>query len=80
MPREIVKYAEYTATEDFSQKPVGDELSICWGRAGELVQLRYQRRGEDPNIDQYVDLTRRDVNRMMRVLRNARDEAFGRDE
>jgi hypothetical protein len=94
MPREVVKYAKDVALagvnvpedinwEDAMKVPpkmVGDELSLCWGKGREPVQLRYQHRGGPPNIDQYIDLSRSDINRLIRTLRKARDQAFGRDE
>lgn len=45
--------------------------SVTWTRGGKVVQLF---------TEQYVDLDRHAINRLIRVARAARDQAFGKDE
>lgn len=69
MPREFVPAA---ASNDPSQVQIG------WGKEAEYVQLATND-GED-HKGKFVRLDRRGCNTLIRKLRRARDDAFGRDE
>lgn len=51
------------------------EMAICEIKSGEVVEHGYD--GETPR---YIQLDRTGLNRLIRILRRARDDAFGRDE
>jgi hypothetical protein len=59
-------------------------LAVCWTRAGALVSLGPVARAEDgSDVDvpgHWVNLDWSQCNRLIRFLRNARDQAFGRPE
>lgn len=57
-------------------------VGVGWGRDQGMVQLGtvYDRDSYDPCLGVYVDLDRNQINKLIRVLRRARDQAFGRDE
>lgn len=85
MPKEYIESAEFFPESDNSpRKPI--KTKITWSRedAGGHVQMTvfrdegtYQSEHELP---MYMTLERSQINRMIRVLRRARDQAFGRDE
>jgi hypothetical protein len=74
MPREYVYTDEY-----------GPQLaaSVGWNK-GHSVQLATIRNGQEASADPchglYMDLDRSSINNLIRLLRKARDQAFGRDE
>jgi hypothetical protein len=89
MPKEIIKRANYlypahTVDEPWpeSNKVTGDHLAIHWGREVESAQLHYIRYDDDSqkSIDAFIDLGRREINSLIKFLRTARDQSFGRDE
>lgn len=83
MPKVTVKYPRWTGDWDNSL-PQGSEIQLCWGRERDLVQLHVQyhgdRSGDVEPFDYYFDIDRSVINNMIRTLRRARDQAFGRDE
>jgi hypothetical protein len=68
------------------EKHGGDTAAVRvgWQRDTEVqiatVLLPGGEWGEEPNVGQFVDLDRYTLNRLIRVLRRARDQAYGRDE
>lgn len=67
---------EYPASDAHTETKLG--LSVGWHKAGWL-QLYMETPGED-GIAYVVDLNRYETNLLIRRLRTARDQAFGRDE
>jgi hypothetical protein len=59
-------------------------LAVCWTRAGALVSLGPVARADDGTDVEvpghFVDLDWAAVNRLVRFLRTARDQAFGKPE
>jgi hypothetical protein len=61
-------------------------VSLGWSRqdAGGYVQLGTIRNGKEHSFDPadglYADLDREGINDLIRLMRRARDQAFGRDE
>ena len=90
MPKETV-YGELLTFED-GEEESEDERPIAqvrWSRESGDVQLvtrkkGYEIAGPDDELTyaygMYVDLDRRGINDLIRHLRRARDQAFGRDE
>ena len=91
MPAEHV-YGEQTILEDSDEAPMVPIVDVRWGREGGYVQVVTKATdahggrlaGESPDTHftdgMYVDLGRDAINRLIRNLRRARDQAFGRDE
>lgn len=86
MPKEYI-YSNRVAID----QETGDEsllnpnrIKITWNRDASYVQLAtVNPETEDTfeaNSGWYVDLERREINQLIRVLRRSRDQAFGRDE
>jgi hypothetical protein len=85
MPKEYVYGETFDQVED--EQPV---VVVGWSRETEHVQVVTRRKGYEvhgPDDDpipvaygMYVDLDRRGINDLIRYLRRARDQAFGRDE
>jgi hypothetical protein len=87
MPRELLSVSGLT------QDPVA--IDVAWGR-GTHVQMATLSHPELPSLSGsleftttpdeptrqgfYVDMSRESINRLIRVLRKARDQAFGVDE
>jgi hypothetical protein len=89
MPREYVYGAHWPDTDPKEwgeNTPFQMCASIGWSRedAGGGVQLATVRNGAEHSFDSedglYMDLDRRGINELIRLLRKARDQAFGRDE
>lgn len=85
MPKETVKYPKYEGDWRTEQQTKhGTALHIGWTRGGDAVQLlvtNFSGETDDDEVEpQVIILTRRNVNDILRRLRVARDEAFGRDE
>jgi len=67
-----------------------DQLTVQWGKEGDMdpaVILTSWRESRDPNGGHADwdptaawDLNRQTINQLIRVLRRARDSAYGRDE
>lgn len=95
MPAEAV-YGEQTMFEPGGEprKPHVTVAEVRWGRDMGYVQVvtkcqdaeggRYmgEEYAEESHVTDgfYVDLNRQAINRLIRNLRRARDQAFGRDE
>jgi len=87
MPRE---YVYSPAARPDEQGTFGENLeaqiavSVGWAREGGDVQLATIRNGQEHSFDPcaglYADLGRKQINDLIRLLRRARDHAFGRDE
>lgn len=76
MPKELV-YGTVNA-----EPHVGSGVEIGWGRDGQYVQMAtgpVPVTGFDSERAHYVQLDRAGVNRLIRALRKARDQAYGRD-
>ena len=73
MPKELIPSATRGGCADSSRAQVG------WSREAEYVQL-VTNDGGDENAGQFVTLDRDGCNKLIRTLRRARDQAFGRDE
>ena len=94
MPKEIVTAAYWLPDEkDPDAEGAPEEQPVAevrWGRDEDHVSLVTRKRGyevpppeADPIPFQYgmhCDLNRRGINELIRHLRRARDQAFGRDE
>lgn len=52
---------------------------VGWSKEGEHVQVATILK-DDPEDGWYVDLNRAEINRLIKALRTARDQAYGRDE
>jgi hypothetical protein len=77
MPRETIK-GEQHPTSDFS-------VEVGWHREAEYVQIatsNFDATKHNPADYKsfYADLDRAAINKLIVVLRRARDQAFGRDE
>ena len=70
MPKEIITYGEFQQGERWTQ--------VSWNRGDTVVSVAV-RCESDTDPAQYAYLDRDGVNRMIRVLRRARDQAFGAD-
>lgn len=94
MPAEKV-YGEQAVHDPASDaKPQVPIVDVRWNREGGYVQIvtkvtdaeggRFMGDdyGDEPHFTDgmYVDLSRQAINRLIRNLRRARDQAFGRDE
>jgi hypothetical protein len=88
MPKEIVlSHGPRLYDEDGKESPQSDQglVQITWSREAEYVQVVTFSRDPvtfESNSDdaRWVDLDRRAINDLIRKLRRARDQAFGRDE
>lgn len=85
MPKEMIVHpnVEYGPLgEDgwpVCKSTTGPEIEICWGRGGN-PEVRLHTTSHDPGgFDHHFTLSREHVNAMIRTLRKARDQAFGRD-
>lgn len=89
MPREYV-YGPACYAEDQGQFGENTQhqvaASVGWSRqqSGGHVQLATIRNGKEgsfaPEDGLYMDMDRAAISRLIRLLRRARDQAFGRDE
>jgi hypothetical protein len=73
-------------------RPMVPTVDVLWGREGGYVQIVTKVEdahggrwvGDSPETHftdgMYVDLDRNEINRLIRNLRRARDQAFGKDE
>lgn len=83
MPKEIIVEAFGYIPEDAEQQGL---VEVSWQRSLEHVQLvTYARHPETKETSvlsgpRYVTLDRAGINELIRKLRKARDQAFGRDE
>lgn len=89
MPKEYIVLPRDRARADEQGGQVPATL-VSWSRDGEYVQLATVIQAGttgalqpvEAEVDQglFMDLDRRSINALMRVLRRARDQAFGADE
>lgn len=89
MPKEYVHDIDYDrtyTTEDDKKVYMGEKAAmIGWTKdpGGAPVSLAIVDRGEDPDgmaeSVVYLNLDRYGLNRMIKILRQARDGAFGKD-
>jgi hypothetical protein len=91
MPKETV-YGEQHAFDPADKNPAVPRAEVIWNREGGYVQI--VTKATDANGGRlvgddepthftdglYVDLDRSAINALIRNLRRARDQAFGRDE
>lgn len=93
MPKETTYGLQYPASggaaEGKARVPL---IDVMWNREGQMVQVVTKATdadggrwiGDSPETHftdgMYVDLDRTAINRLIRNLRRARDNAFGRDE
>lgn len=85
MPKEVVR-----SRREYQSPPPAKELvvGVHWGRDAEYVQVAttlLDSVSGSPVVWEvsggwFVDLDRRSINDLIRHLRRARDQAFGRDE
>ena len=92
MPKEYIRgdvtplYEESPDGKAASVTPVSNDARISWDREenGGVVQMAIFRNDgtyeEEHEKPQYMTLDRRMINDMIRVLRRARDQAYGKDE
>lgn len=95
MPKESV-YGNQHCFDPNDKNPQVPTVDVMWSRDGDLVQIvskvedphggRWIGEGDwDQGSTHftdgmYVDLDRNSINKLIRNLRRARDQAFGRDE
>jgi hypothetical protein len=84
MPKEIIESTGPVVGSNNTLSAVSMAMSVAWGREGGHVQVgTYNPLVLDqhsPEAGWYIDLDRAAINRLIRVLRRARDQALGRDE
>lgn len=85
MPKEVV----YNSEKFSSDEPeVTSMVELSWGRDADYVQLAttLNRSVDHSPIERkvsggwYINLDRAGINKLIRDLRRARDQAYGRDE
>lgn len=91
MPKESV-YGNQHGYDPKDTHPMVPTVDVLWGRDQGMVQIVSKAEdanggrwvGEDPTTHftdgMYVDLDRNAINKLIRDLRRARDQAFGKDE
>lgn len=91
MPAEKV-YGCQTVSDDQDKPKMVPLVDVRWNREGGYVQIVTKAQdpyggrfaGDDPETHftdgMYVDLGRYEINQLIRNLRRARDQAFGKDE
>lgn len=70
MPKEIITYGEFQQGESWTQ--------VSWNRDDTVVSVAV-RKEDDLDPPQFAYLDRAGLNKLIRVLRRARDQAFGAD-
>jgi hypothetical protein len=82
MPREYV-YTDWQADETGESVAPQFLVSVGWQRGCD-VQLATVKNGKEDSHDPvdglYLTLRRNEINSLIRKLRHARDQAYGRDE
>lgn len=82
MPKEII-WSRYGSEVEGEPEPVAQ---VGWSREASHVELGVVKTGvdptdaDDPKNGLYIQLDRDGINRLIRTLRTARDQAYGRDE
>ena len=91
MPKESVRGSEMIEADRDGRVVVGT-VDVCWSRNDDTVQVVSKavfradgsRVSDSKTVDVtdglYVNLDRAGINALIRNLRRARDQAFGRDE
>ncbi len=93
MPKEVT-YGQQVYSETSEDKPRVPQVNVLWGRDGGYVQIvtkatdaeggryagDYDECQSDVSDGFHVDLERGEINKLIRDLRRARDQAFGKDE
>lgn len=85
MPKEVIHSAQQYSGDYPTQEGI---LEIRWHRDGEYCQIAtvlvemadHSPIQREVNGGWYVDLDRHKINDLIRHLRRARDQAYGRDE
>lgn len=89
MPNQFIKLDRFPSTADGDEH--WEEFSVSWGNPSEYVVLELDQfieppidsaflsRRPTPRTTKSIELTRRQVNELVRVLRRARDKAYGED-
>ena len=72
MPRETIR------TEGPTSGAVDCGVSVGWQRDG-FVQIATCQQGKEGLDGLFLDLNREQINRLIRTLRKARDQAYGSD-
>lgn len=86
MPRQRIALAQayVEQSDDGTQGSISYpfEIQVGWGVDTVQVATRNNDAGDQfgPESGWYVDLNRTEINQLVRLLRKARDAAFGRDE
>jgi hypothetical protein len=70
MPKEIITYGEFQQGETWAE--------VHWNRDDTVVSVCV-RKEDDLDPPRYAYLDRAALNKLIRVLRRARDQAFGAD-
>jgi hypothetical protein len=81
MPKEVIRDA--TVYADGSQTPLAVE--VAWGANTyvQIASINLVEKAKDPYAPEsgfYADLDRPMINKLIKVLRRARDQAYGADE
>lgn len=72
MPKEIVTNCEYRCGEPW--------LEVGWSRNTYVqVGVRTEDENKHPDAVRFTDLDRDGINKLIRILRKARDQAYGSD-
>jgi hypothetical protein len=95
MPKESVYGIQHTYDPN-DDHPMVPTVDVLWGREGGYVQIVSKVedahggrwiKSEDDSVPEthftdgmHVDLDRNSINKLIRDLRKARDQAFGKDE
>lgn len=84
MPKEYVGSDRMAVDEQGNEVPLNTfRVSVGWNKETGSVQVATVDPDGDPfavSSGLYVDLDRQGINDLIRHLRRARDQAFGRDE
>ena len=88
MPKETIHGGRHAATIDNDHPQYPIRVDVAWGRDHEYVQLSTLTRDGfgiktvDPESPDglWASLGRADINRLITVLRKARDQAYGADQ
>jgi len=92
MPKETVFGEQHVPVDEQGGTPNVPIVEIRWNRDAGCVQIvtkatdAFEGRlvGDDPGVHYtdgfFVDMGRKQINDLIRKLRRARDQAFGRDE
>lgn len=71
MPKEVITYGNYERGEPWIQ--------VGWTRGLDVQLGVLVEKDVHPDVVRYADLDREGINKLIRTLRKARDQAFGSD-